>query len=150
MDFNKKALILLVAIIGMVVSAGAISAAEDADVISDSNNGEVVTADDSQIAEGSSGGSDDVSDVSGDNDYDGSQGPDVNPPVSDLNATNNTTNVTGNATGNVTGNVTGNATTNATNATVAQHKLNDYVTGNPILALLAVSAIAGGFTLRRK
>ena len=69
------------------------------------------------------------------------------------NVTGNVTcNVTGNTTGNVTGNVTGHAagatvTANATNATATHMP----ATGNPIVALLAVCALVGGYTvLRRK
>ena len=69
------------------------------------------------------------------------------------NATGNVTgNVIGNTTGNVTGNVTGHAagatvTANATNATATHMP----ATGNPIVALLAVCALVGGYTvLRRK
>ena len=65
---------------------------------------------------------------------------------------NTTDNTTGNATGNVTGNTTGNATANATanttgNATAIQHMLS---TGNPILVLLVVSGIAGGYAVIRR
>ena len=92
-------------------------------------------------------------------------------PVTDVNATdvNNTTNVTNdtdvapskyiippdanhdeqhpfnpNAT-----NTTNNATHNAVNATV-QHTAVQHATGNPILALLAVSAIIGAYSLKRR
>ncbi|MGX8693940.1 MAG: hypothetical protein ACSW71_03440 [Methanobrevibacter sp.] len=58
-------------------------------------------------------------------------------------------NATGNATHNATGNITGNATGNATHNVTATHTMP--VTGNPIIALLAVTGIIGGYAvLRRK
>ena len=62
-----------------------------------------------------------------------------------LNATGNTT---GNATQNVTANVTSNVTANATHNVTAQHTMP--VTGNPIIALLAVTGIIGGYAVLRR
>lgn len=45
-------------------------------------------------------------------------------------------------------NATGNLTNNTTNTTATAHKLP--ATGNPILALLAVSAVIGVYTIKRK
>ena len=147
MDFNKKVLMALLAVFCVIVSAGAICAAEDTnqEVVSESGDGDVVLADNENVNDD---GNNDQN-VSGDNDYDGSQGPDVVPPQDSLNETNNTTNVTANATGNVTGNATHNVTDNSTSNATPQ-KGSNYVTGNPILALLAVSAVAGGLTIYRR
>ncbi|MBQ6512899.1 hypothetical protein [Methanobrevibacter sp.] len=66
-----------------------------------------------------------------------------------LNATGNTTsNITGNATHNATGNVTGNVTGNATHNISAHHTMP--VTGNPIIALLAVTSLVGGYAALRR
>ena len=66
------------------------------------------------------------------------------------NATGNATvHTVGNVTGNATGNATGNVTGNATNAT-ATHNSTLPTTGNPILALLAVTAIIGSYSLIRR
>lgn len=147
MDFNKKVLMALLAVFCVIVSAGAICAAEDAnsEVVSESGDGDAVLADNENVND--DGNND--QDVSGDNDYDGSQGPDVVPPQDNLNETNNTTNVTANATGNATGEPTQNVTDNSTGNATHQTGSN-YVTGNPILALLAVSAVAGGIAVYRK
>ena len=67
-------------------------------------------------------------------------------------AGNTTDNATGNSTGNITGNTTNNTTGNITgnttgNTTAIQHMLS---TGNPILVLLVVSGIAGGYAVIRR
>ena len=65
------------------------------------------------------------------------------------NITGNTTgNTTGNATGNTTGNTTENVTANATQNVTASHKMP--ITGNPIIALLAVVGIVGGYAVIRR
>lgn len=65
---------------------------------------------------------------------------------------NTTSNAVGNATGNATGNSTGHAAgepTNTTGNATANHSMP--ATGNPILALFAVTAVLGGYAaLRRK
>ena len=61
------------------------------------------------------------------------------------NATDNTTeNSTPNATENTTGNVTGNATSNV----IAHHTLP--VSGNPVIALLAVISLVGGYAALKR
>lgn len=49
---------------------------------------------------------------------------------------------------NATGEIPENSTGNSTNSTTTAHNLP--ATGNPILALLAVSAIIGAYTIKRK
>ena len=72
----------------------------------------------------------------------------VNAAGEPINATGNMTNTTNNTAANTT-NVTNSTTANATHNVTAPHSM--LATGNPIVALLAVSAIAGGYAvLRRK
>ncbi|WP_405305362.1 hypothetical protein [Methanobrevibacter sp.] len=61
---------------------------------------------------------------------------------------NETGNATGNATNNATGNITGNVTGNTTQNVTASNILP--VTGNPIIALLAVTGIIGGYAVIRR
>lgn len=63
------------------------------------------------------------------------------------NASNATAHTTGNATGNGTAHTTGNATTNSTNATAQTNMLP---TGNPIIILLAVLGVVGGYGIIRR
>ena len=66
-------------------------------------------------------------------------------------AGNTTNDATGNITGNATNNATGNSTHNMTgNTTPANSNNKMLTTGNPILALLAVSAIIGGYGIIRR
>ena len=135
MDLNKKLLALL-AIFCVIVSASAVCAADN-DGYAGSNY---------QDTNG-------VSDVGNGTAIDGNQDalePGAGLPLENQtnNVTANTTdNATGNTTGNATNNVTANATSNSTNATSIQNML---ATGNPIIALLAVGAIAGGYAVIRR
>lgn len=74
----------------------------------------------------------------------------VNAAGEPINQTGNSTApVAGNATGNATSNGTANSTGNAPAVNAVSHSMP--VTGNPILALLAVSAVLGGYAaIRRK
>lgn len=72
-------------------------------------------------------------------------------PIFNATAT-TTSNATGNATGHVTGNATANTTANATgNSTNATAPSSLLATGNPIMILLAVIAVIGGYgAIRRR
>ena len=138
MDLNKKLLTLL-AIFCLIVSAGVVCAA-DQDGYAGINY---------QIMNGVSGSQYAVAD--GLEPGNGLPLENQTGPVG-----NATSNVVGNSTGNATGNTTGNATvhaagapTNTTGNATAHHSMP--ATGNPILALFAVTAVLGGYAvLRRK
>ena len=158
MDFNKKGLMAILAIICVVISAGAASAAADGQVLTDSGNGDVVG--DNNAGEVLNDSSDDVSNGINDVDngltgegYDGSQGPDViiNGDIGNETVTNSTGNATGNVTGHASGEAPSAVSHNDTNTTGVGSKLSQYATGNPILLLLAVSAIgAGAYAIKRR
>ncbi|MBQ6512720.1 hypothetical protein [Methanobrevibacter sp.] len=130
MDFNKKLLTLL-AIFCLIVSAGVVCAA-DQDGYAGSNY-DMAEADGLEPGNGLP-----LENQTGYVPLDA----DGNPI---LNATGN---ATGNATQNVTANVTANVTNNATHNVTAAHKMP--VTGNPIIALLAVTGIIGGYAVLRR
>ena len=138
MNFNKKLLTLL-AIFCVIASAGFVCAADDAS----SQDGIVLGE---SINEPANLGSD-----AGQNDVNQSTlEPGAGLPLE--NQTGPVGNATGNETGNITGNTTANVTANATgnttgNATVPQHLL---ATGNPIIALFAVSAIMGSYAVIKR
>lgn len=139
MDFNKKLLTLL-AIFCLIVSAGVVCAA-DQDGYAGCNyqNMNGVSGSQYAVADGLEPGNGlPLENQTGYVPLDA----DGNPI---LNATGNTT---GNATHNVTGNVTANVTGNATHNVTAQHTMP--VTGNPIIALLAVTGIIGGYAVLRR
>ena len=142
MNLNKKLLTLL-AIFCVIASAGLVCAA-DYGGYAGSNY---------QDMNGVSGSQYDV------DDEDAGLEPGAGLPLENqtgpmpVNTTDNMTgnvtgNETGNATGNATSNVTGNATGNTTGNFTAPHSL--LATGNPIIALLAVSAVLGGAVLIRR
>ena len=139
MDFNKKLLTLL-AIFCLIVSAGVVCAADQdgyAGINYQNMNG--VSGSQYAVADGLEPGNGlPLENQTGYVPLDA----DGNPI---LNATGN---ATGNATHNVTGNVTANVTGNATHNVTAQHTMP--VTGNPIIALLAVTGIIGGYAVLRR
>ncbi|MBQ6349832.1 MAG: hypothetical protein IJI42_02745 [Methanobrevibacter sp.] len=144
MEIKRKLLVLL-AIFCVIGSAGIACAADNSSY--DGNNNPYMNGiDESQNANDNGG-------------YAGSQYYNNAEPGAGLpleNQTNpyagNTTNdATGNMTGNATNNATGNATHNMTgNTTPANSNNKMLTTGNPILALLAVSAIIGGYGVIRR
>ena len=139
MDLNKKLLTLL-AIFCLIVSAGVVCAA-DQDGYAGMNyqNMNGVSGSQYAVADGLEPGNGlPLENQTGYVPLDA----DGNPI---LNATGN---ATGNATHNVTGNVTANVTGNATHNVTAQHTMP--VTGNPIIALLAVTGIIGGYAVLRR
>ena len=139
MDFNKKLLTLL-AIFCLIVSAGVVCAADQdgyAGINYQNMNG--VSGSQYAVADGLEPGNGlPLENQTGYVPLDA----DGNPI---LNATGN---ATGNATQNVTANVTSNVTANATHNVTAQHTMP--VTGNPIIALLAVTGIIGGYAVLRR
>ena len=139
MDLNKKLLTLL-AIFCLIVSAGVVCAADQdgyAGINYQNMNG--VSGSQYAVADGLEPGNGlPLENQTGYVPLDA----DGNPI---LNATGN---ATGNATHNVTGNVTANVTANATHNVTAQHTMP--VTGNPIIALLAVTGIIGGYAVLRR
>ena len=139
MDLNKKLLTLL-AIFCLIVSAGVVCAADQdgyAGINYQNMNG--VSGSQYAVADGLEPGNGlPLENQTGYVPLDA----DGNPI---LNATGN---ATGNATHNVTGNVTANVTGNATHNVTAQHTMP--VTGNPIIALLAVTGIIGGYAVLRR
>ena len=139
MDLNKKLLTLL-AIFCLIVSAGVVCAADQdgyAGINYQNMNG--VSGSQYAVADGLEPGNGlPLENQTGYVPLDA----DGNPI---LNATGNTT---GNATQNVTANVTSNVTANATHNVTAQHTMP--VTGNPIIALLAVTGIIGGYAVLRR
>ncbi len=142
MNFNKKLLTLL-AIFCVIASAGFVCAADNIDSGSNSQDGILLGESVNEPAEIDS-------DVSQDDVNQTDLEPGAGLPLE--NQTAPLANETGNATGNTTGNTTDNATANTTanttgNATVPQHLL---ATGNPILALLAVSAIMGSYAVIKR
>ena len=139
MDLNKKLLTLL-AIFCLIVSAGVVCAA-DQDGYAGMNyqNMNGVSGSQYAVADGLEPGNGlPLENQTGYVPLDA----DGNPI---LNATGN---ATGNATQNVTANVTTNVTGNATHNVTAQHTMP--VTGNPIIALLAVTGIIGGYAVLRR
>ncbi|MBQ6512915.1 hypothetical protein [Methanobrevibacter sp.] len=139
MDLNKKLLTLL-AIFCLIVSAGVVCAADQdgyAGINYQNMNG--VSGSQYAVADGLEPGNGlPLENQTGYVPLDA----DGNPI---LNATGN---ATGNATQNVTANVTSNVTANATHNVTAQHTMP--VTGNPIIALLAVTGIIGGYAVLRR
>ena len=139
MDLNKKLLTLL-AIFCLIVSAGVVCAADQdgyAGINYQNMNG--VSGSQYAVADGLEPGNGlPLENQTGYVPLDA----DGNPI---LNATGN---ATGNATQNVTANVTANVTNNATHNVTAAHKMP--VTGNPIIALLAVTGIIGGYAVLRR
>ena len=139
MDLNKKLLTLL-AIFCLIVSAGVVCAADQdgyAGINYQNMNG--VSGSQYAVADGLEPGNGlPLENQTGYVPLDA----DGNPI---LNATGN---ATGNATQNVTANVTTNVTGNATHNVTAQHTMP--VTGNPIIALLAVTGIIGGYAVLRR
>ena len=139
MDLNKKLLTLL-AIFCLIVSAGVVCAA-DQDGYAGMNyqNMNGVSGSQYAVADGLEPGNGlPLENQTGYVPLDA----DGNPI---LNATGN---ATGNATQNVTANVTTNVTGNATHNVTAQHTMP--VTGNPIIALLAVTSLVGGYAALRR
>ncbi len=142
MDFNKKLLTLL-AIFCIIASAGIVCAADNGGYAGSNyqNMNGVSGSQYGLYADFEPGNGLPIEDQTG------------NVPLdTDGNTTNNTTgnttgNATNNATGNITDNTTANVTANTTNATAA-HALPS--TGNPIIALLAVTGIVGGYAVRRR
>ena len=137
MDLNKNVFTIL-AIFLLVVTAGAVSAANNASALSNSD-GNIISVDGNTDVN-----VDDVVDVNAT----GTNTTDVK--VADNVTCNTTGNITGNTTTNTTGNATQNVTNTTGNATAPMNTLQNLVTGNPILALLAVSAVLGGYTIIRK
>ena len=139
MDFNKKLLTLL-AIFCLIVSAGVVCAADQdgyAGINYQNMNG--VSGSQYAVADGLEPGNGlPLENQTGYVPLDA----DGNPIL------NETGNATGNATQNVTANVTSNVTANATHNVTAQHTMP--VTGNPIIALLAVTGIIGGYAVLRR
>ncbi|WP_407416087.1 hypothetical protein [Methanobrevibacter sp.] len=140
MELNKNVLAIL-AIFLLIVTAGVVSAANNASVLSN-GAGNVINTDGNTAVK--------VNDVI-----------DVNATVTNTtdtkvvdNVTNTTGNIVGNTTGNITDNATGNVTHNVTNTTVNAttpiNTLQKLVTGNPFLAFLVVSAVLGGYTIIRR
>ena len=158
MDFNKKGLMAILAMLCVVIAAGSVCAADDGQVLTDAGNGDVVG--DNNAGEVLNDSSDDVSNGINDVDngltgegYDGSQGPDViiNGDIGNETVTNSTGNATGNVTGHASGEAPSAVSHNDTNTTGVGSKLSQYATGNPILLLLAVSAVAAGaYAIKRK
>ena len=169
MDLSKKLLTLL-AIFCVIASAGVVCAADNGDYLGSNYADDMSGYAGSQYEDGGYAGSQ-YQDDGGwagsqyeDGGYAGSQyqddggwaGSQYNESAEDhgwagsqYNETLENANATGNATGNATAPVAANTTaTNATNATAPQGML---ATGNPILLLLGVTAVAGGYVvLRRK
>ena len=141
MELNKNVLAIL-AIFLLIVTAGVVSAANNATVLSN-GNGNVINADGNTAVN--------VNDVI-DANATGTNTTDVK--VLDNVTSNTTGNIVGNTTGNITGNATGNVTHNVTNTTVNAttpiNTLQKLVTGNPLLAFLIVSAVLGGYTIIRR
>lgn len=137
MDLNKNIFAIL-AVFLVLLSVCAVSAADDTGVLS-TDDGNVLGVD----------GNTDINVTAVD---DGNATGSGNTTVKVLdNATgNSTTNTTGNTTGNITGNATHNATNSTGNATSPMNTLQKLATGNPILALLAVTAVLGGYTVMRR
>lgn len=144
MEIKRKLLVLL-AIFCVIGSAGIACAADNSSY--DGNNNPYMNGIDESQNPNDNGG------------YAGSQYYNNAEPGAGLpleNQTNpyagNTTNdATGNMTGNATNNATGNATHNMTGNTTTSNSNNKMLTtGNPILALLAVSAIIGGYGIIRR
>lgn len=144
MEIKRKLLVLL-AIFCVIGSAGVVCAADnssyDGNYYQDMNG-----IDESQNANDNGG-------------YAGSQYYNNAEPGAGLPLENQTNPYAGNATNDATGNMTGNATNNATgnsthnmtgNTTPANSNNKMLTTGNPILALLAVSAIIGCYGVIRR
>ena len=151
MDFNKKGLMAILAMLCVVIAAGSVCAADDGQVLTDAGNGDVVG--DNNAGEVLNDSSDDVDNGLTGEGYDGSQGPDViiNGDIGNETVTNSTGNATGNVTGHASGEAPSAVSHNDTNTTGVGSKLSQYATGNPILLLLAVSAIgAGAYAIKRR
>ena len=151
MDFNKKGLMAILAMLCVVIAAGSVCAADDGQVLTDAGNGDVVG--DNNAGEVLNDSSDDVDNGLTGEGYDGSQGPDViiNGDIGNETVTNSTGNATGNVTGHASGEAPSAVSHNDTNTTAVGSKLSQYATGNPILLLLAVSAIgAGAYAIKRR
>ena len=157
MDFNKKGLMAILAIICIVISAGAASAADDGQILTDTPDKDVIGDDSGNENLNTDDGSNNPAGDDGyvvDNGltgegYDGSQGHDVS--VNETAENNTYANTTSNATddsSSPTADTT--AAGNMTNSTSIPNKLNQFVTGNPILVLLAVFAVIAASPLRRK
>jgi len=148
MDLSKKLLTLL-AIFCVIASAGVVCAADNGDYLGSNYADDMRGYAGSQYEDGGYAGSQ----YQDDGGWAGSQynesAEDHGWAGSQYNETLENANATGNATGNATAPVAANTTaTNATNATAPQNML---ATGNPILLLLGVTAVAGGYVvLRRK
>ena len=152
MDFNKKGLMAILAMLCVVIAAGSACAADDGQVLTDSGNGDVVGDNNNNAQEVLNDNSDDVADDISDVDngltgegYDGSQGPDViiNGDIGNETVTNSTGNATGNITCHASGEALSAVSHNDTNSTGVGSKLSQYATGNPILVLLIVIAVIG-------
>ncbi|WP_407422263.1 hypothetical protein [Methanobrevibacter sp.] len=155
MNFKDSILVLLM-IFCVVLSATAVSAADNNDQYldesHDGHDGAIIPPDNSH---------DEVKHAAGEDYYldgsqDGHNGTIIPPDYAHneeamMNATNTTCNATGNTTCNATVHAAGenlhNTTGNTTNAT-STHAL--LTTGNPILALLAVFAVIGGYSIIRR
>ena len=145
MDIKRKLLVLL-AIFCIIGSAGLVCAAEDGG-FAGSDYQYMNDVNGSQAYDGGYAGS------NYDGGYAGSQYYNNAEPGNGLPLENQTNPFAGNATGNATGNSTHNAAgaANATgNATPATSSHNMLATGNPILALLAVTAIIGGYGIIKR
>ena len=145
----KNTIFAILAIFCVVLSACAVSAADEANQGADyylngnedGHNGEIIPPDNTHDEAGHAAGEDPYLDGS----QDGQNGTIIPPDVNHNEQAMNSTNSTGNATAHAAGeNVTSGNSTNAT----AAHKMLS--TGNPILALLAVGAVLGGASIIRK
>ena len=128
MKFNKNVIAIL-AIFLVVISASAVCA-EDTSIATDEGQ------DDAAIDGGAAG------DAAVDNT--------TAEPASDITNTTNNTVVDNTTNTTNTTNITTNGTTNSTNSTSPLDSLAKFATGNPILILLAVFAVIGVYTMKRK
>lgn len=146
MNLNKKLLILL-AIFCLIASAGFVCAADYSDSGNNSQDEILLgVSNDEHVGVDSDIPQDDAN----------QQTLEPGAGLSLENQTGLSDNSTGNVTDNTAGNTTGNATSNVTantteiaisNAT-AHHRL--LATGNPVIALLAVSFIIGGYAVMKR
>ena len=129
MKFNKNVIAIL-AIFLVVISASAVCA-EDTSIATDEGQ------DDAAIDGGAAGDAAAVDNNTAE-------------PASDITNTTNNTVVDNTTNTTNTTNITTNGTTNSTNSTSPLDSLAKFATGNPILILLAVFAVIGVYTMKRK
>lgn len=128
MKFNKNVIAIL-AIFLVVISASAVCAEDSS-----------IATDEGQDGAAIDGGA--AADTAVDNT--------TAEPASDITNTTNNTVVDNTTNTTNTTNITTNGTTNSTNSTSPLDSLAKFATGNPILILLAVFAVIGVYTMKRK